>query len=1688
MSDITNNFNTDPYYDDFSESKGFLRMLFRPGYAVQARELTQLQTILQNQISRFADHTFENGSMVMGGEVSENYVNYARVTGVSGVNYITDLIGLDIRDGISGHSTAKIIHAENGFTAGSGDSNAVIFFNYVSGGTGFSVGTVLGATAADNSSINLTITGDYQIGGITADATNKALVVGVQSGIRYVDGYFVVNAAQQIGAYSLTGTSAANTLLRLYNNPTVSVGFSTVKEIITADQDESINDPAFGYYNYAAPGSDRYKIGLNITQKNYNPTATDAEDGFSRDTYLEFIRVKDGLTIKKELYPEYAVLEKTLARRTYDESGNYTVRPFEIHLNTAGIGLTQISADMSSGKAYISGHEFETQSTTKVIMDRARDTRFQSGKPLMGSVGPFVLGSLGAGASASNALTGFDLSTMPEVYLSAGSGVGATFSSMGTARFRGLQYTNSVNGLTAYNLHLFDISMTGGLTFGGVNTVFLRNNPGQTGSQFVNLSKTNGATVLQNNNESLLFPFPVGSSIKSIGNNGTTSIGNISYGTVLIFPNVLFSGGGTAVVDIKTLTGYPATENDQVQIRFPSGYNASTGYPSQDVIVLGASGQSLTGTISMTGSGVSDYSQAYITTSPAYISKRATVHVAVDLGKSYNTDYLRRTKTYTTETFTLTGGASYLWQEFRFDKGAAPYKFLSTVQGTPTVDVISIVSITGYVNNVGNQNIKSYFNLDGGQRDNYYDWSRLVLAPGYTAGTAASLSGPMNITLTRFAHSGVGPFTVDSYGLTTGFAYENIPVFTSPKSGTKTNLSDVLDFRPIRVGTIPGATGTGVTGNFSQYFLPFTTGVNDNQFDYIHYLPRTDKIALSPDRKFKVIKGISELNAPLPTDDPNAMTLYSVTLNPYTKSASDASIRYYNNRRYTMQDIGNLERRLDSVEYYSTLSLLEQEAKNSQVYGSDSTSTPAFKYGILVDPFRGHNIGDVEDPMYNCSVDYEKTELRPAFVNRVYAVGVTANSGTTSSSDKITTLNYSTTPVISQNTAGSTITVNPANIVNYLGVMKITPSSDFWFDDTTPPVVRVNSGGENDNWLKSTRSLTGQGLGGGFGTQWNDWESLWTGKSTTNETNTSNQTDTRSVSTVGTGIQTGQRNGTPESITDNIGNLVVKKDVIPYAKNTTISFAVTGLKPNTQMYVFLDGLNVTDRLVAGSLTSSASGTLNGSIHLNTTDTPTVIVGRKLLRVTDNSTNTLSGTTTAADGVFYVEGTYGINESGILSTRKPDIRRQSVKSDQFITNIFNQENETDGTVSLDGLVDPLSQTFMVDPIQYPSGIMVKTVNIYFSAKGLFDTDSVTLMLKPTVNGYPHPSKVMPFGTTTVYNNAITTSTTATTPTAFTFSSPVLLLPGETYAFSLLTTGSSFGVHASPVGYTKPAYIMASFAASSGGHVITKNINQDIKFNVVACVFGSSGTVTLSNTQSSEYGTSVNMHEYRLNIPDMLPTGTNITYTEKLLAGPAGSVSYSSVSNNKNTVAEAVKTYTPASANVLDAQATLSTTNQYVSPVIDTDRASVFLTENLVTSYVSAGEDTPDNVTAVNKAGSRYITKTISLQPGLIAKNLRVILTLSNPYPSSVSVWMRCLPNGTDENFYDKSYTQLYADTTGNVVSNTASDEYQEITYKLGATPTTGDIVGGFEKFSVKVVFASTNGTVIPKIRDMRVIAI
>ena len=62
--------NVAPYYDDFGENDNFHRVLFRPGFAIQARELTTLQSILQGQIEQFGRHMFQEGSVVIPGQVS----------------------------------------------------------------------------------------------------------------------------------------------------------------------------------------------------------------------------------------------------------------------------------------------------------------------------------------------------------------------------------------------------------------------------------------------------------------------------------------------------------------------------------------------------------------------------------------------------------------------------------------------------------------------------------------------------------------------------------------------------------------------------------------------------------------------------------------------------------------------------------------------------------------------------------------------------------------------------------------------------------------------------------------------------------------------------------------------------------------------------------------------------------------------------------------------------------------------------------------------------------------------------------------------------------------------------------------------------------------------------------------------------------------------------------------------------------------------------------------------------------------------------------------------------------------------------------------------------------------------------------------------------------------------------------
>ena len=112
------NLNVAPYFDDFDASNDFYRVLFKPGFPVQARELTTLQSILQNQIETFGQHFFKEGAKVIPGNTGYNQLyngiqinkNYQ---GIPVSAYVDQLIGTKItgqRSGVTAVVDLSLIH------------------------------------------------------------------------------------------------------------------------------------------------------------------------------------------------------------------------------------------------------------------------------------------------------------------------------------------------------------------------------------------------------------------------------------------------------------------------------------------------------------------------------------------------------------------------------------------------------------------------------------------------------------------------------------------------------------------------------------------------------------------------------------------------------------------------------------------------------------------------------------------------------------------------------------------------------------------------------------------------------------------------------------------------------------------------------------------------------------------------------------------------------------------------------------------------------------------------------------------------------------------------------------------------------------------------------------------------------------------------------------------------------------------------------------------------------------------------------------------------------------------------------------------------------------------------------------------------------------------------------------------
>ena len=284
MSQQTN-LNVAPYFDDFDANNDYYKILFKPGYPIQARELTGLQSMLQNQIEKFGQHFFKEGAKVIPGNTSYNPSYHAielnnNFLGVPVGAYAEELVGLTITGQTSG-VTATVDQVLQ--PSDSERGNLTLYVYYVGSNTQDNIGETFldGENLTASAAIETGLLGNTSIEAgspfastISNNAASVDTVFNILEGVYFFRGQFVNVKSEKL-------------ILSQYDtNTNARVGFFISEEIVNSDLDEDLTDNSQGYNNYAAPGADRMKITVRLFKKDL----TDFDD----TNFVELAKIEEG--------------------------------------------------------------------------------------------------------------------------------------------------------------------------------------------------------------------------------------------------------------------------------------------------------------------------------------------------------------------------------------------------------------------------------------------------------------------------------------------------------------------------------------------------------------------------------------------------------------------------------------------------------------------------------------------------------------------------------------------------------------------------------------------------------------------------------------------------------------------------------------------------------------------------------------------------------------------------------------------------------------------------------------------------------------------------------------------------------------------------------------------------------------------------------------------------------------------------------------------------------------------------------------------------------------------------------------------------------------------------------------------------------------------------------------------------
>ena len=488
---IETNLNQSPFFDDFDETKNFHRVLFRPGYAVQARELTQIQSILQNQIERFGVDVYKDGSVIDGCNAQAQVWSYVKLKDKNAANDIivltqffddAGIIEDVIVSGATSGVTARLLDAVDGSETAAPNYLSV-FVSYTNSGTDGAT-----KTFADNEELTFTRISDSTTvvattTTIASAATGSGTGAHVSAGTVFHKGNFIKVSEQ------------AKVASKYESLPSIRVGLETKEFIIDSFQDSSLLDNASGSTNFSAPGASRLKLTPTIATRPLVDTGVTETTGF-----IPLFDIQEGRVIRNYTDGQFSGIADELAKRTYEESGDYSIEPFVLtvdeHLNDGVTGGTYLSteADNEAGLTeqgdasklvvevdpsvgYVQGYRIETTDKIRQSISKANTFARRENVVVGQGIGNYLI--------CDEVMGIWNFTDLQEVkFYSDAQNVISTVAFndhsvagtlIGSAKIRGMQWHEGQSGTSAgkFRIYITDIQMVADKAFKDVRSLYV---------------------------------------------------------------------------------------------------------------------------------------------------------------------------------------------------------------------------------------------------------------------------------------------------------------------------------------------------------------------------------------------------------------------------------------------------------------------------------------------------------------------------------------------------------------------------------------------------------------------------------------------------------------------------------------------------------------------------------------------------------------------------------------------------------------------------------------------------------------------------------------------------------------------------------------------------------------------------------------------------------------------------------------------------------------------------------------------------------------------------------------------------------------------------------------------------------------------------------------------------------------